>query len=65
MYRAWGWDFMNSRYDLPSHGEANKKTTRVCFLSGNITLVVFLAGKPTRPQDEWVSECRFMFITYH
>jgi hypothetical protein len=25
----------------------NKKTALVCFLSGNITLVVFLTGKPT------------------
>jgi hypothetical protein len=34
----------------------NKKTARVCFLSGNVTQVVFLAGNPTRPQIEWVSQ---------
>jgi hypothetical protein len=29
-----------------NHRQYNKKTARVCFLSGNITRVVFLAGKP-------------------
>jgi hypothetical protein len=28
-----------------------QKTARVCFLSGNITLMVFLAGKPTIGPD--------------
>jgi hypothetical protein len=38
----------------------------VCFLSGNITLVVFLAGKPMRLQVEWVPhECHFLYIICH
>jgi hypothetical protein len=31
---------------------------RECFLSGNITRVVFLARKPTRLQVEWVSQAK-------
>jgi hypothetical protein len=33
----------------------NKKTARVCILRGNITRVVLFAGKPTRPQVEYVA----------
>jgi hypothetical protein len=43
---------------LDVNGPYNKKTARVCFLSGNIARAVFLAGKPTRPQVEWVSQAK-------
>jgi hypothetical protein len=37
---------------------SNKKTALVCFFSGNITRLVFLAGKPTAPQVESVSQAK-------
>jgi hypothetical protein len=40
-----------------------KKTAQVCFLSGNITQLVFLAGKPTRLQVEWVSQAKKTTMT--
>jgi hypothetical protein len=64
-----GEKFRKYFFSLPKMVESNKKTARVCFLSGNITRVVFLAGKPVSKKTTSVifprktHECHFLFIT--
>jgi hypothetical protein len=45
-------------YIVSSSVKSNKKTARVCFWSENITQVLFLAGKGTRPQVKCLSQAK-------
>jgi hypothetical protein len=50
------------RHDRLDNNKYNKKTARVCFWSENITRVLFLAGKGTRPRPR---KARVLFSVYH
>jgi hypothetical protein len=73
---GWGWDFLMKSIIIKYRSICywyNKKTARVCFLSGNITRVVFLAKKTTSAKKttrvifplKKTHSCHLLFITCH